>query len=318
MAIEQLTKQINKECANLNANDSSHHELWKAEKDKWAISFANLHVLKDQLHRKLQAQKAKLGRLDHQHGQREVDQSLCSQIEKVVKKWSTGINSMLQKYNEKLRSLVSLQGKGGIPLDKWLPPELKKDGLYSLDVDQDIWQDYDLSNFEELPKWIIDPTVKDGIPLTQSIRSCCSEKKQCIAEQWNLCQWIYGEIHVTNTLYTTSFPKDVDVAFHALLKLHKLAVLLEMCRTTLMSLGITTDQLQWPDFMPPAHIEDFPFLKEVKDCVQSGLEPDVHQEGGQMPSDISQDVDDTISSDDDDEGMLEEAVEAWLSELDDD
>ena len=27
---------------------------------------------------------------------------------------------------------------------------------------------------------------------------------------------------------------------------------------------------------------------------------------------------DTISSDDDDEGMLEEAVEAWLSELDDD
>ena len=36
-----------------------------------------------------------------------------------------------------------------------------------------------------------------------------------------------------------------------------------------------------------------------------------------MPSDISQDVDDTISLDDDVEGMLEEAVEAWLSELDD-
>src|SRR5258707_4738440 len=68
-AIKQLTKQINKECTNLNANDSSCHELQKAEKDKWAISFANLHVLKDQLHCKLQAQKAELGRLDHQHGQ---------------------------------------------------------------------------------------------------------------------------------------------------------------------------------------------------------------------------------------------------------
>src|SRR6266436_1795316 len=107
-AIEWLTKQINKECANLNANDSSCCELWKAEKDKWAISFANLHVLKDQLHCKLQAWKAELGRLDHQHGQREVDQSLHSQIEKVVKKWSTSIDSMLQKNNEKLRSLVSL------------------------------------------------------------------------------------------------------------------------------------------------------------------------------------------------------------------
>src|SRR5258708_11019438 len=107
-AIEWLTKQIDKECANLNANDSSRRELQKAEKDKWAISFTNLHVLKDQLHRKLQAQKAEPGRLNHWHGQREVDQSLRSQIEKAVKKRSTGINSMLQKYNEKLRSLVSL------------------------------------------------------------------------------------------------------------------------------------------------------------------------------------------------------------------
>src|SRR5260221_123854 len=122
----------------------------------------------------------------------------------------------------------------------------------------------------------------------------------------------------SNALYTTSLPKDLDVAFHALLKLHKLACLLETCRKTLKSIGITMDQLQWPDFTPPAHIKDFPFLKEVKDHVQSGLEPDVHQEGGQMPSDISQDVNDTISLDDDDEGMLEEAVEAWLSELDDD
>ena len=68
-AIKYLTKQIDKECANLNANDSSCHELWKAEKDKWAIGFTNLHVLKDQVCHKLQAQRAKLGRLNHQHGQ---------------------------------------------------------------------------------------------------------------------------------------------------------------------------------------------------------------------------------------------------------
>src|SRR5258708_39924510 len=65
--------------------------------------------------------------------------------------------------------------------------------------------------------------------------------------------WICSEIHVTNTIYTTSLPEDMDVAFHALLKLHELAVLLEMCRTTLTSPGITTDQLQWPDFMARFH-----------------------------------------------------------------
>src|SRR5258708_12717615 len=45
-AIEWLTKQIDKECANLNVNDSSHHELHKAEKDNYAISFQNLHAFK--------------------------------------------------------------------------------------------------------------------------------------------------------------------------------------------------------------------------------------------------------------------------------
>ena len=37
MAIKQLTLKIDKECSNLNAKDSSHHELQKAEKDKWAL-----------------------------------------------------------------------------------------------------------------------------------------------------------------------------------------------------------------------------------------------------------------------------------------
>ncbi len=74
-AIKHLTKWINKECANLNANDSSHHELWKAEKD-------NLHVLKDQLCHKLQAWKAELGKLNHQHGQWEVDQSYTVKLKR--------------------------------------------------------------------------------------------------------------------------------------------------------------------------------------------------------------------------------------------
>src|SRR5260370_38522441 len=54
-AIKYLTKQIDKECANLNPNDSSCHDLWNAEKDNWAIGFTNLHVYKDQLCLKLQA-----------------------------------------------------------------------------------------------------------------------------------------------------------------------------------------------------------------------------------------------------------------------
>ena len=47
--IKQLTKQIDDKCSTLNAKDDSGIELQKAEKNGWAIRFANLHVLKEQL-----------------------------------------------------------------------------------------------------------------------------------------------------------------------------------------------------------------------------------------------------------------------------
>ena len=66
-------------------------------------------------------------------------------------------------YNGRLKQLSQLQGKGGIAKDAWLPPPLEKDGLYKLDVHQDIWCDYDPSQFDELPLWMVDPSVKEGI-----------------------------------------------------------------------------------------------------------------------------------------------------------
>ena len=59
-AINCLENHIKKECWTLNAKDSSCRELQKAQKDKWAIGFTNLHVLKDQLLHKLQTQRAEL------------------------------------------------------------------------------------------------------------------------------------------------------------------------------------------------------------------------------------------------------------------
>ena len=48
-AIKRLTKQIDDKCSTLNAKDDSRIELRKAEKNGWAMGFANLHVLKEQL-----------------------------------------------------------------------------------------------------------------------------------------------------------------------------------------------------------------------------------------------------------------------------
>jgi hypothetical protein len=207
--------------------DDSRIELRKAEKNGWAIGFANLRVLKEQLLCKLQAHKAELSRLDRPHGQREVDQNLRAHVEKAVKSRSGGIESTRKKYNDKLKKLALLRGTCGIPRNAWLPSEIKKDGLYQLDVDQDIWQEYDMSDFEEPLKWLTDPEVKEGILLAQTTVTCCSEKQWLVAEQRNLCSWICSEVAVTRMLYASSLSKDIDVAFFALMRLHELHGLLK-------------------------------------------------------------------------------------------
>ena len=121
-----------------------------------------------------------------------MDQNLQAHVKKAVKSQSGSIESTWKKYNDKLKKLALLCGTHGIPRSAWLPPEIKKDGLYQLDVDQDIWQEYDMSDFEEPPKWLMDPEVKEGILLAQTIVSCCSEKRRLVAEQRNLCCWIYS------------------------------------------------------------------------------------------------------------------------------
>ena len=89
-------------------------------------------------------------------------------------------------------------------------------------MDQDIWQEYDASDFTQPPKWLTNPDVREGIPLAQAVLSCHSEKQQCIDEQRNLCQWISCEITAMHALYASSLSEDVDVAFLALMKLHEL------------------------------------------------------------------------------------------------
>ena len=143
----------------------SLEELKWAESDEWTKGFLNLHILKDQLLWKLCSQKEELQWLDQHHSSHTADHSLHSHITKAVKSHSSGIEATVKKYNTRLKQLSRLRGKHGIAKDAWLPPPLERDGLYKLDVDQDIWCDYDPSQFDEPPLWMVDPSVKEGIPL---------------------------------------------------------------------------------------------------------------------------------------------------------
>ncbi|KAF9507239.1 hypothetical protein BS47DRAFT_1366763 [Hydnum rufescens UP504] len=199
-------------------------EAIRLKKDKWVNIQLNLRALHEQLLKKLRARKFELATLDHANSSRILDQKTKAHVEKAVKNQSGGIDATVKKYNARLKELVALRGRGGIWRDAYIPPMLTMDGLYKLDVDQDIWEDSrgDIVDFPDgvVPPWLADPSVKEGIRISQEVASCQQELERCKGEHANLWMWFHEEYSAAMDLFMGS--KDEDVSYFGLLWAHQL------------------------------------------------------------------------------------------------
>ena len=52
--------------------------------------------------------------------------------------------------------MLKERGKNGVRRNAYVPLELSMEGLYKLDVDQDIWENADMADFEGgwIPLWL--------------------------------------------------------------------------------------------------------------------------------------------------------------------
>ncbi|KAF9510272.1 hypothetical protein BS47DRAFT_1300358, partial [Hydnum rufescens UP504] len=224
-AIWRLETTINKKTDELRLTDrASASELNRLKKDKWVNIQLNLRALREQLLKKLRARKFELATLDRANLSRILDQKTKAHVEKAVKNQSSRIDATVKKYNARLKELVALRGRGGIQRDAYIPPMLTMDGLYKLDVDQDIWEDSrgDIADFPDgvVPPWLADPSVKEGIRISQEVASCQQELERCKGEHANLRMWFHEEYSAAMDLFMGS--KDEDVSYFGLLRAHQL------------------------------------------------------------------------------------------------
>src|ERR1700676_1284467 len=92
--------------------------------------------------------------------------------------------------------MMKLWGRHGIPRNAVIPPPIEMKGLFSLDVDNDIWQDIGLANDEfggKVPPWLGDKDVQNGIQLVQEITNCSDELYLCEWERFSLQHWFIDE-----------------------------------------------------------------------------------------------------------------------------
>ena len=96
-----------------------------------------------------------------------VDQKLDSRIQSEAKRKEPGILNLVKQYNNLCQEIEVLMGQGYAPRGALKPTMIDREGLFKLDVDDDIWQDIGLQDGPDTasPRWLTD-IRKNLLPLT--------------------------------------------------------------------------------------------------------------------------------------------------------
>ncbi|KAF9507822.1 hypothetical protein BS47DRAFT_1303550 [Hydnum rufescens UP504] len=202
--ISRLEDNIARKTKALRLEDHvSADRLANLKKDKWINLQLNIRVLCDQLITKLRARKFELANLERAHASQAMDQKTKSHVEKAVKQCAPGIEATVHKYNAKWKEMLKERGKNGVRRDAYVPPELVMGGLFNLDIDQDIWENADMVDFEggEIPLWLANKEVRDGIRVAQEVKSCQEELRRCDVEYSNLRAWFVEEYEAVHNIF---------------------------------------------------------------------------------------------------------------------
>jgi hypothetical protein len=86
-----------------------------------------------------------------------LDHSTTEHMNKALKQWYWSIKNLVADYNKHQLSMIKLHGQHRIPYNAVIPPPIEMKGLFSPDVDNDIWQDIGLADDEfggTVPPWL--------------------------------------------------------------------------------------------------------------------------------------------------------------------
>lgn len=126
-----------------------------------------------------------------------------------MKRRNPGIQQLARKYNQLIDAMHKLISEGRAPNRLITPLKINMDKLFSLDVDDNIWQDVglnpdDLDASGNPPLWLSDQDVRDGIKALLERDHCKEEEAQLSHEHRSLQQWFAEEWKVVEDALAAS------------------------------------------------------------------------------------------------------------------
>jgi hypothetical protein len=157
----------------------------------------NALALKQRIRDHLRHRKFELENLERAYRKTINHIKLEKHAESQLKRREPGIQTLARKYNAYCVELKVLIDAGHAPQGAIAPLSIEMDGLFKLDVDDDIWQDIgltdDLDHASEIPGWLGNEDVRAGIKVMLEYDRCIEEIKRIIHERVCMQEWFSEE-----------------------------------------------------------------------------------------------------------------------------
>lgn len=125
------------------------------------------------------------------------EKNLRTHTDSAVKRREPGIVKLAANYNDLCRQISKLITSGRAPDGAVSPQNIAREGLFKLDVDDDIWQDVGLEDDDYLnhapARWLSDDKVRQGIAALLELDRCGEEEKRLGKERCSMQEWFTEE-----------------------------------------------------------------------------------------------------------------------------
>ncbi|OAX31014.1 hypothetical protein K503DRAFT_794986 [Rhizopogon vinicolor AM-OR11-026] len=170
--------------------------LAKMKKDIYLTVRLNAHAVKTHICGRLCQCKFELEQLERSYRATVTgERKLHMNTQHSIKHQEPGILKLVLTYNGLCTRLQSLIQQRRAPPSAVPPHIIPHDGIFLLDVNDNIWQDVGLDDeILDPPAWLSDEAVRDGICLQLEVDRCMEEEAQlmwerAVIQEWMLVEW---------------------------------------------------------------------------------------------------------------------------------
>jgi len=171
--------------------------LTKLLNNKFLQVRMNALALKKRIRSRLTQRKFELDGVERASRQSSTSaDKLRAHAETQIKRKEPGIQKLRKKYNDLCTELKALINQGSAPRGAVVPHMIEKEGLFQLDVDDEIWQDIGLEDTEfegKIPGWLGDDNVREGIKNLLELDRCQEEERRLYKERQAIQEWMLEE-----------------------------------------------------------------------------------------------------------------------------